>query len=241
MKIGIMQPYFFPHLAHFELINSTQQWVCFDSAQYTSKTWMNRNRIMHPSDTWQFVTVAVHKQPLGTSVSDILIKDIEKQYLKIKGQLNHYKNKAPYFNEVMNIVERTFIQCQDNKLATLNHAGLKEVCNYLGITFNARFSSEFISEIKPVAHAGQWALNICNYLGTEHYVNPIGGKSLFNPDEFRTMGIDLSFLESTPKESVTLNVGREDIKGESLSVLDVMMWNDPKTILNSFSGQLHKS
>ena len=30
MKIGIMQPYFFPYLGHFALIDAVDKWVVFD-------------------------------------------------------------------------------------------------------------------------------------------------------------------------------------------------------------------
>ena len=42
-RIGIMQPYFFPHLPHFALIDQTDRWVVLDVTQYTPQTWMNRN------------------------------------------------------------------------------------------------------------------------------------------------------------------------------------------------------
>ena len=48
VKLGIMQPYFFPYLGHFALIAHTDAWVVFDITQYTPKTWMNRNRVLHP-------------------------------------------------------------------------------------------------------------------------------------------------------------------------------------------------
>ena len=48
MKLGIMQPYFFPYIGYFSLIANTDLWVVFDTPQYTRKSWMNRNRILHP-------------------------------------------------------------------------------------------------------------------------------------------------------------------------------------------------
>jgi hypothetical protein len=35
MKLGIMQPYFFPYLGHFALIAAVDEWVVFDVTQYT--------------------------------------------------------------------------------------------------------------------------------------------------------------------------------------------------------------
>jgi hypothetical protein len=43
MKLGIMQPYFFPYIGYWQLINYTDEWVFFDVVQYNKKSWMNRN------------------------------------------------------------------------------------------------------------------------------------------------------------------------------------------------------
>jgi WbqC-like protein family len=48
MRLGIMQPYFCPYLGHFALIAAVDQRIVFDVTQYTPKTWMNRNPILHP-------------------------------------------------------------------------------------------------------------------------------------------------------------------------------------------------
>ena len=49
MRLGIMQPYFFPYLGHFALIANVDAWIVFDVTQYTPRTWINRNRVLHPS------------------------------------------------------------------------------------------------------------------------------------------------------------------------------------------------
>ncbi len=64
-----MQPYFFPYLGHFALIAHTDAWVVFDISQYTPKTWMNRNRVLHPTDGWTYVTA-----PLSNSSIHIKIR-----------------------------------------------------------------------------------------------------------------------------------------------------------------------
>ena len=63
---GIMQPYFFPYWAHFSLIAYTSKWIVFDECQYKPKSWMNRNRILHPNKGWQYISV-----PLSNSSRNI--------------------------------------------------------------------------------------------------------------------------------------------------------------------------
>ena len=46
MKLAIMQPYFFPYIGYFQLINAVDVFVLYDNIQFTKKGWINRNRIM---------------------------------------------------------------------------------------------------------------------------------------------------------------------------------------------------
>ena len=51
MKLGIMQPYFFPYIGYFSLIKYVDRFVFFDTPQYISHGWVNRNRILKQDGT----------------------------------------------------------------------------------------------------------------------------------------------------------------------------------------------
>ena len=46
MKVAIMQPYFFPYIGYFQLINAVDVFVLYDEIEFTKKGWINRNRIL---------------------------------------------------------------------------------------------------------------------------------------------------------------------------------------------------
>lgn len=46
MKIAIMQPYLFPYIGHFQLINAAAFFGIGDDAQYIEGGWINRNKIL---------------------------------------------------------------------------------------------------------------------------------------------------------------------------------------------------
>ena len=75
MKLGIMQPYFFPYLGYFDLIHSVDKWVVFDTPQYIRHGWVNRNRILHPESDWQYIIVPLKKHPRNTPIKEIEIAD----------------------------------------------------------------------------------------------------------------------------------------------------------------------
>lgn len=227
MKLGIMQPYFFPYIGYFELIYQTDQWVVFDVVQYTPKSWMNRNRILHPKEGWQYFGVPIKKAPRGTLIKDIEIKDKNAALDRILGQLNHYKNKAPNYSLVIDLVKQVFAKTKTNKLVDLNICSLSTTCSYLEITFDWAKCSEMDLDFSNVNHPGQWALEICTQLEASEYLNPPGGKKIFVPDEFKAREINLVF-----QEPIEFKYDCQPyIYEKNLSILDILMWNNPKDIM----------
>lgn len=225
MKVGIMQPYFFPYLGYFDLINRTDQWVVFDVVQYTPKTWMNRNRILHPTDGWQYVTVPV-EHTLGQPVDQIRIQDRAAAQRRALGQFEHYRTgRAPHFAAVREILAQSFDTGTD-RLRDVNVRGLRLVCEYVGIPFRARVLSQDPLPLPAVNHAGQWALEIAVALGADEYVNPPGGRALFDEAEFAARGVRLTFTDLVDFRYAT---GRYAFV-EHLSILDVLAWNEPAAV-----------
>lgn len=232
MILGIMQPYFFPYLGYFDLINCSDQWVVFDTAQYIRHGWVNRNRILHPKESWQYIIVPTKKSSREEKISNILINAETDWKRKILGQLQHYKKTARYFKETIGLVEEC-ISIAETNLSRLNTAILAKVCAHLGIPFNFEFFSEMALELGPVDGPGDWALRISQALGASEYVNPPGGRQIFDPQKFQELGIKLTIREIPPLEYSCRKY--EFIPG--LSIIDVLMWNSPEQIKDFLDRQ----
>lgn len=46
MKVGIMQPYFFPYLGYWQLLSAVDKYVVYDDVAYIKGGWINRNNIL---------------------------------------------------------------------------------------------------------------------------------------------------------------------------------------------------
>ena len=228
MRLGIMQPYFFPYLGYFQLISASDKWIVFDVVQYNPKTWMNRNRVLHPTSGWQFINVPVRKSPHGTPIHDISVVDLAATRTRILGQLKHYEKHAPYFTRIVELINKGFINTATDRLVDLNVSTLSVICEYLGMDFNWSLCSEMDLELDTIDGAGQWALNISAQLGVTDYVNPSGGEGLFNPDDWSKCGIRLHIYE-TPQCEYACGPYQFE---ENLSIIDVLMWNDPDIVRN---------
>ena len=221
-----MQPYFFPYLGYFALIARSDRWVVFDITQYTAKSWLTRNRILHPTHGWQYVHVPIVGGPLEMRIREANLGNAVAAEQKMLGQLAHYRKRAPHFADVIALVERAFIQRGGDGLVDLNVSALAAVCQYLNVPFNYAICSKLDLSLPTQMQPGEWALEICAQLGATEYINAPGGRELFDPAAFALRGIELSFL--TPPRMVYDCSPYEFI--EHLSILDILMWNDPGTV-----------
>jgi hypothetical protein len=226
MILASMQPYFFPYLGYFDLIFNCDQWIVFDTVQYIRHGWINRNRILHPTDGWQYIIVPIKKHAFLTTIKEIEIDQSSNWAERIIGQLQHYRKKAPYFLETITLVEKC-LDIKETKISRLNVEILDKVCRNLGIDFRYEYFSEMNLNIDSVDHPGQWALRMSESIGADEYINAPGGVNLYNPEEFKRKGIKLSFrnlpdfVYSCPSYKFH----------ENLSIIDVMMWNRTEEII----------
>ncbi len=216
-----MQPYFLPYLGYFSLIAATDHFVSFDPVQYIRHGWINRNRILKPGFAEpQYIRVPVAKFSRDTIIKEIQISKNADWQGRILGQIQHYKKKAPNFQEAKSVLEKC-LAIETESLVDLNVHSLKVICNHLGLHFScSRFDD--IEGVAPAQHAGEWALNIADALDASTYINPVGGRDIFEPEQFSKRNINLQFLENALSPYSQRNA--QFVSG--LSILDVLMFND---------------
>jgi hypothetical protein len=221
VRIGIMQPYFFPYLGYFSLIKKTDKFIFLDGVQYIRHGWINRNRILKPEQGWQYITVPLIKNGLGTLISDMEIDNRKDWKGRILRQLEHYKSKAPFYRDTLSLVE-SCLSLETRSIVDLNEHILKEICRYLHIPADFGVFSKMDLQLETIQRPGDWALEISRSVEAEEYVNPIGGKGIFEIDQFEKNGIRLRFLLNNLRSYKQ----RRDRFEPGLSIIDVLMFND---------------
>lgn len=225
MKLGIMQPYFFPYLGYYSLIKKTDEFILFDTVQFIRHGWIERNRILKPVADWQYVAVPLEKKKLSTVIRELEIRNSEDWKDKLIRQLDHYRKRAPFFQETLRVVEDS-LSINTNSIVKLNQNILKKTCAYFEIPLNISIFSEMNLAIDEVTSPGEWALQIGRALKAEEYFNPTGGMDIFDSDKFDSAGISLRFLGNNLKP---YSQKRETFE-PGLSIIDVMMFNDVESI-----------
>ncbi|MBP3397652.1 MAG: WbqC family protein [Alphaproteobacteria bacterium] len=227
MKIGIMQPYFFPYLGYISLIKHTDEFMLFDPVQFIRHGWIERNRILKPGEGWQYISVPLQKHEQTTKIQDIKVDNSQPWQDKLIAQLAHYKKRAPFYNQTLDVIKSGLTEKTDS-ITKLNYNTLKSTCQYLDIPFNCSVFSERNLKIEPAKAPDEWALNICKALKYAEYWNPPGGMDFFDAKKYEDAGIKLVFQKPI-LEFYSQRRGPENfIPG--LSIIDVMMFNDVPTI-----------
>ena len=45
MRLAVMQPYLFPYLGYYQLVNAVDKFIFFDDVNFINRGWINRNQI----------------------------------------------------------------------------------------------------------------------------------------------------------------------------------------------------
>jgi hypothetical protein len=215
VKLAVMQPYFFPYLGYFQLIDAVDAFVVFDDVNFIRGGWINRNYIWGRSGR-QRLTLPLLSASQNNRINQISLADIPDRLLKT---IRHTYGKAPHYATVLPLVEAV-LQQKERNLACFVETGLRLVCDYLGQRPEWYLSSHLDKD--NLLHGQERVLAICELMGATHYINLPGGKALYDADVFREKGIQLSFVSPRPLSYRQF----DDEFVPDLSIIDVMMFHD---------------
>jgi hypothetical protein len=223
MRLGMQQPYLFPYLGYFQLIHAVEQFVIYDDVQYIKGGWINRNRILLQGRPFMF-TLSLQKDSRSSLINErrFSVKHREEKALFLKTLRCAYK-KAPYFREVLNLVE-TIFAFDDPNLARMLTYSLKMTCEYLGLKTPFQVASMLDKDC--TLKREERMFDIFARLGVDHYLNALGGRGLYSKADFWGRNIRLDFLQS---RFVTYRQFDNDFI-PNLSIIDVMMFNSREQI-----------
>jgi hypothetical protein len=230
MKVAIMQPYIFPYLGYFQLIQSADKFLLLDDVAYINKGWINRNRILVNGKDLFFIMPlegASQNKMINelTLVPDIkwknkLEKTIELAYKKSIG----FDTFFPLFKEILYF--------ESNHLSEYLANSILCICNFLNVKTSIVSSTSVYENAQLKGQ--ERIIDLCIKSSAETYINASGGKLLYDTQSFEDNGIQLKFLQAQliPYKQVgTTNFF------PGLSIIDVLMINTKETVqqqINNF-------
>ena len=194
MKLAIMQPYFFPYIGYWQLIYAADRFVIYDDVNYIKGGWINRNQILINREP-AYITIPLDQPSPYKPICDMAMQSSSTWRDKLVKMIEMTYRKAPSFAEVFPVVEKV-IRHESNNLSDYLANQLRTLSAFMGII------TEFVVTSRCYENndlSGQARiLDICKREGATTYINPQGGRALYDTESFRNAGIDLRFIVMRP-------------------------------------------
>ena len=227
LKLSAHQPYFFPYLPYFQLINNADIFVLLDDVSLSNKQYITNNTIKNNNQSIR-INLPLQKKKQSKKIIDCEILFNDHQRKKFFKSLENYKKISPHYHDVLKIITDIFeFIKRNNNLADFLYYKLQKINNYLEIKTEIIRSSNIFIEGKN----SERLINLCKKYNCNTYINSINGINLYKKNIFFEKGINLNFLKTNDEVLHNTSYGKYSI----LNFLFLVEKKNYKNLLNSFS------
>ena len=188
--IAIMQPYFFPYIGYWQLINAVDRFVIYDDVNYIVRGWVNRNRILI-NGCPTYISVPLQQASQNKKICEIDLQPSLNWRAKLVKMIEITYRKMPHFDEVFPTIEELILYETDNLSDYLANQ-LQTLSTFMGINTEFVVSSRCYRNNKFIGQ--ERILDICKREKATAYINPKRGLTLYNYEAFQSAGIDLRLI-----------------------------------------------
>lgn len=225
MRLGIMQPYLFPYIGYFQLINAVDEFIIHDDVQYIKGGWINRNRILQNGRDI-LITLPVKNDSAYKNINERFFSDdFEQEKKRLLRIIESSYHKAPFRKIIIDLIEDIFLST-DKNVSSFVSFSVKKISTFLDISTPIKFSSQI--EKDNFTKGEERVIELCKAYGASNYINPSGGIGLYSKQNFLQSGINLQFIKTG--EIIYKQFANEFIP--NLSIIDVLMFNDVANVKN---------
>ena len=226
MKIAVMQPYLFPYIGYWQLINAVDTFVIYDDVNFIKQGYINRNKILQNQKAHLF-TLELIGASSNKKINDIKIGGNSNKLLRT---IKQNYSKAPFYKDVFQVLEE-ILNNEEKELSKFLGFSLVKIAKYLNIDTKFLYSSDIKND--KTFKAQDRLIEMSKILNATGYINSIGGIELYDKEAFFQNDINLSFLKS--REISYKQFNNEFVP--NLSIVDILMFNSKdniKNMLNQF-------
>ncbi|MGQ4604352.1 WbqC family protein [Aeromonas veronii] len=217
--IAVMQPYIFPYLGYYQLVNMADIFILYDDVNFIKGGYINRNNILVDGAAQRF-TLPVPGASSNKKICELSFSPDTKKILKTISQAY---SKAPFYSDVYPLIEMV-LRTDERSIAVVCQEGIKSVFDYLGDDKKIIKSTDLAYD--RGASPADRLIEMTKLFDDSVYVNSIGGQALYDKEYFEARSVELKFMKM---KSVQYSQGEGEFI-PNLSMIDVLMWCEPKII-----------
>ena len=221
-KTAIMQPYFFPYLGYYQMFSAVDKFVLLDDVNFIMRGYINRNTILVNGQPHKF-SIPLEKPSQNKLINETKLKFEPKERENLLRTFQLAYKKAPFFNSFYPILEE-IVNFKDDDLTSFLKNSFVKVKEYLNLDTEILVSSEI--EKDNTLKAQDRIIEINKVLGSDVYINAIGGQDLYDREVFEKENMKLYFIKMLPCEYKQFS--NEFVP--NLSIIDVLMFNETEQV-----------
>ncbi|MBF6651257.1 WbqC family protein, partial [Methylobacter sp. BlB1] len=175
MIVTIMQPYLFPYIGYFQLLECSDIFVVGDDMQYIKGGWINRNRILvNQEPCW--LTFPVQGDSADLPINQRHYVESQNVRSKILRRIECAYRKTPYFKDIYPVIA-DMMSFSSSNVSEFNTNAIRCLASLLKIQCRILVASELEKDNSLKCQDRVIETNRC--VGSSHYINPIGGMALY--------------------------------------------------------------
>jgi hypothetical protein len=187
--VAVIQPYFYPYAGYFRLFAAADAVVMFDCVQFPRRGWVHRNRFTNANGQPAWLTLPLVKADREVRIDQLRFphdarERIASQLLRFPVLERAFRSKHPSIDCVLDV--------GDGDVAAYLCRSVASVARELGLGEPLLRSSTLA--IDPALNGQDRVIAVVEAVGGKRYVNPSGGRALYDSAAFRSHGIALGFL-----------------------------------------------
>jgi hypothetical protein len=205
------------------LIHAVDKFILLDDVNFINKGWINRNNILVNERKYLF-TIPLQKRSQNKLISDIKVMEEPKWKESFLKTIMFAYKKTMFYPTVFQLLG-DILAYEDKNISNLAFYSLKNILNYLKlddvkIIRSTTYNNKSLSGQSRI-------IDICLQEKACSYLNPIGGKNLYQKNAFEKENLDLKFLRPI------YGVYNQNYPGflPGLSIIDVLMHNSPEQVV----------
>ena len=188
-RIAILQSNYIPWKGYFDLINSVDEFILYDTAQFTKNDWRNRNKIKTPRGV-SWLTIPVSHN-FGQTIQETRVSDPAWGPKHWSALAQNYGGAA-YFRDYAPRLEKLYREAADDPfLSAINHRFLREVCEIIGIGTPITWSRDYRLADGKIERL----VELCRQAGADEYLSGPAAKDYLEEEPFLDAGITVTYMD----------------------------------------------